>query len=437
MLATLPILAILATALPNVDPHDFDKLIEKGKASFLSYDLNSAEKAYAEACPAELAGSLPLNETGFCEHGLGVISDLRGNSEEAARHYIKALSNWEALGEDYRRHRIRTLTSLGGTYRRQGRVQDAERVLSQAFALAKPLAQSDPELYATVLSRWGALDSEPNAARTRLNEAIEVLRAQKPPNARELAVAYDTLGVLDLTMGHYKAGESNLRLAMELGGASLGEDHPEAAAYAANLALALLAEGEFNRAETLLRRARFVIESRAAPGSLQLVNVLTGLTSVDTALGKFSAAEESGQKAVAILREHAANSGSGNRAAIALVEVSLGALYLREGKTAEADAILTPAVDEERRLFQSGRKLGDGIRMLALLRTQQQAWSQAESLYREALGIYEAALGPNHPDIAQVLHEYAAVLKHQRAPRDKVRSIEARARAIDRTGSRA
>jgi hypothetical protein len=29
------------------------------------------------------------------------------------------------------------------------------------------------------------------------------------------------------------------------------------------------------------------------------------------------------------------------------------------------------------------------------------------------------------------------VLKHQRAPKDKVRSIEARARAIDRTGSRA
>jgi hypothetical protein len=75
--------------------------------------------------------------------------------------------------------------------------------------------------------------------------------------------------------------------------------------------------------------------------------------------------------------------------------------------------------------------------MLALLRTQQQAWSQAESLYREALGIYEAALGPDHPDIAPVLHEYAGVLKHQRAPKDKVKSIEARARAIDRTGSRA
>jgi tetratricopeptide (TPR) repeat protein len=243
--------------------------------------------------------------------------------------------------------------------------------------------------------------------------------------------------MLDLNMGRYKAGEASLRRAMELAGASLGENHPEAAGYAANLALALMAEGELNRAETLLRRARFVIESRAGAESLQLVNVLTGLTSVETALGGFSAAEECGQRAVAILRAHAADSASGNRGEIALVEVSLGGLYLREGKMAEAEATLAPAVDEERRLFKTGRRLGDGIRMLASLRTQQQAWGQAESLYREALGIYEAALGPDHPDIAPVLYEYAGVLKHQRAPRNKVRSIEARARAIDRTGSRA
>ncbi len=436
MLATLPILAILATPFATSAP-DFDKLIEKGRASLLTYDVNSAESAYAEACPAELAESMPRDEIAFCEHGRGVIADLRGNSDEAARHYLKALNNWEALGDDFLVHRVRTLAGLGGAYRRQGRVKDAERVLSEAFTLAKPFAQSDPELYGTVLSRWGAVYGEPEAARTRLNEAIEVLRNLKPPNARELALAYNSLGMLDLSMGRYKAGEANLRQAMESGGESVGENHPESAGYAANLALALMAEGEYNRAETLLHRARFVIESRAGADSLQLVNVLTGLTSVETALGKFSAAEECGQKAVAILREHAASSATGNRGEIALVEVSLGGLYLREGKTAEADAILAPAVDDERRLFQAGRRLGDGIRMLALLRTQQQAWSQAESLYREALGIYEAALGPDHPDIAPVLHEYAGVLKHQRAPKDKVRNIEARARALDRTGSRA
>src|SRR5579864_8502956 len=100
MLATLPILAILATSFAT-PASDFDKLIEKGRASLLTYDVSAADKAYAEACPAEVAESLPLDEIAFCEHGRGVISDLRGNSEEAARHYIKALVNWEALGDDF------------------------------------------------------------------------------------------------------------------------------------------------------------------------------------------------------------------------------------------------------------------------------------------------------------------------------------------------
>jgi tetratricopeptide (TPR) repeat protein len=432
MLAMLPILAILATGAP-----DFNKLIEKGRTSFLNYDLNSAEKAYAEACPAERGESLPPEELAFCEHGRGAIADLRGNSEEAAQHYIKALINWEALGDDFLAHRVKTLSSLGGSYRREGRVKDAERVLREAVALAKPLRQSDPELYAMVLSRWGALYGEPDVARARLNEAIELFRSLKSPNARELALAYNTLGMLDLNTGRYKAGESNLRQAMEFADVSVGQSHPETAGYAANLALALLAEGEFNRAETLLRRARFVIESSMGGESLQLINVLAGLTSVETALGKFAVAEECGERAVAILREHAANSVSGNRGEIAIVEVTLGGIYLRRGKTAEAEAILTPAVDTERELFRVGRRLGDGIRMLALLRTQQQAWSKAESLYSEALGIYEAALGADHPDIAPLLREYAAVLKHQRAPKEKVRNIEARARAIDHAGSQA
>jgi len=158
MLATLPILALLATTAP-----DFDKLIEKGRAALVIYDVNAAEKAYAEACPAEIAESLPPDEIAFCEHGWGVISDLRGQSDEAAGHYIKALANWEVLGGSFLTHRIKTLTALGASYRRQGRVTDAERVLSEAFALAKPFAQSDPEL-TDGAQPMGALYGEPGGA---------------------------------------------------------------------------------------------------------------------------------------------------------------------------------------------------------------------------------------------------------------------------------
>ncbi len=431
MLATFPILVVLNVSLSTGTPADFDKLIEKARTSFLSYDLNSAERAYLDACPTELAQSLPLSRVAFCEHGLGAVADLRGNGADAVRHYAKALTNWEHLGDEYLPHRITTLTSLGSAYRRQGRVAEAENVLGQALDLVKPLAGSRPELYGAVLIRRGALYAEPGPGRAMLNEAIAVLSGLPEPNRRELALASNALGMLNLSVGRDKEGELNLRRAVEFANSSLGENHPETATYATNLALALLAQGQANRAEPLLRRSRLVIESHAGPDSLQLVNTLTALTSAEAALGRFGISRDYGERALAILDSHGAGS-----AEKALVQVNLGALYLREGKTAEAETILTAAVDEERRVFGTGRKLGDGIRMLALLRAQQQAWEKSESLYRETIRVYESSLGPDHPDIAPVLREFAMVMKHRRAPRELVRNLEARAKAIGNSGTR-
>jgi hypothetical protein len=156
------------------------------------------------------------------------------------------------------------------------------------------------------------------------------------------------------------------------------------------------------------------------------VAVLGELTSVETALGKFGLAEDYGEKTLALLKRHVP-AGSPE---IALAQIHLGTLYLREHKIAEAEKVLPPAVEAERRFLKEGRTLGYGVRNLAALRVQQQAWTEAESLYREAIGLYEITLGTAHPDLAPVLHEYADVLKHQRAPKAKVRDIETRARTI-------
>jgi hypothetical protein len=121
---------------------------------------------------------------------------------------------------------------------------------------------------------------------------------------------------------------------------------------------------------------------------------------------------------------------------MALTNVTLGTLYLREGKTAEAEKILPAAVEEERRLLRDERTLAAGIRDLAALRAQQHAWNDAESLYREAIGYYERRIGPGHPDLAPVLREYAAVLKRRGASKTEIRNVEARARAIGSPAAR-
>ena len=47
---------------------------------------------------------------------------------------------------------------------------------------------------------------------------------------------------------------------------------------------------------------------------------------------------------------------------------------------------------------------------LAVLNRAQGKYGEAEPLYQQALKIYEKALGPEHPDVAQVLENYASLL---------------------------
>ncbi len=66
---------------------------------------------------------------------------------------------------------------------------------------------------------------------------------------------------------------------------------------------------------------------------------------------------------------------------------------------------------------------------LALLYHDLGNYAEAAPLYRRALAIYEKALGPEHPDVAQSLENYAALLR-KTGRADEVEELEARAKAI-------
>src|SRR5579863_4015520 len=175
---------------------DFNGLIQQGRASLRAFDFDSTQIAYAQACPTDQMAALPLPKAALCEHEFGTIAEARGQGDDAGDHYLKALAAWEKLGSPYLAYRITTLTNLGGLYRRQHRLSDAERVFAEALELVKAIAARDPESYATVLSRaaglYGDLD-QPDRARRILEEAVAGLRALNPPNSSELAYAYSSL----------------------------------------------------------------------------------------------------------------------------------------------------------------------------------------------------------------------------------------------------
>ncbi len=66
---------------------------------------------------------------------------------------------------------------------------------------------------------------------------------------------------------------------------------------------------------------------------------------------------------------------------------------------------------------------------LAALYQAQGNYAEAEPLYRRSLAIMEKALGPEHPNVATNLENYAALLR-ETGRADEAAEMEARAKAI-------
>ncbi len=66
---------------------------------------------------------------------------------------------------------------------------------------------------------------------------------------------------------------------------------------------------------------------------------------------------------------------------------------------------------------------------VAALYHAQGRYAEAEPLYQRSLAIWEKALGPEHPDVATSLENYAALLR-ETARANEAEKLEARAEAI-------
>lgn len=251
-----------------------------------------------------------------------------------------------------------------------------------------------------------------------------------PSNPVDVASVRNALGVTELQAGDTKAAEAAFREAIDLATSALGESHPDLAVYEANLAMALGAEHQYSRAEILLHRARYILE--LTPSEEQrLATVLTETSAVEAAEKEFVEAEADARQSLAIVSRHSAP----DSLEVAFQQVVLASVYVHERKIAEAEEILPDAVATERRLLSDSaagdrRMLAQGLRTVADLRALQQNWQEARALYAEVIGIYDSTSRGSHPLLAPILLRYAEVLKHCGVPREQVRSVEARAKAI-------
>ena len=109
--------------------------------------------------------------------------------------------------------------------------------------------------------------------------------------------------------------------------------------------------------------------------------------------------------------------------------IHAGMKAYQQGRYTDAETSWLAALEEAKQFGDEDVRLATSLNNLALLYNTQGQYGQAEPLYLRALAILEKALGPEHPNVASGLENYADLLRKtdRNAEADE---LEERARAI-------
>lgn len=261
---------------------------------------------------------------------------------------------------------------------------------------------------------------ELGAAEASLKMAIREAR-KGPANEGRVALSYNELGALYLSLGRYSEAEPLLREALRGWERTFGRSGPGLARIVNNLARLYLNRAQLGKAERLCGLAR-TLQARQEDSARLLVN----LGALYMARGKFADAESAYREAEAIWERTAASELEASA-----VLNNLGVVYQKSGRAPEAIVALERALAVWTRVSA----MDDGSpRILANLGTVYASvgrQADAERAFQNALTGMERYPDVAYPEKQQTLLDYARLLRKLKRPHE-ARQLEAQARFLGR-----
>jgi serine/threonine-protein kinase len=260
--------------------------------------------------------------------------------------------------------------------------------------------------------------SDPNTARGETVTARELLdqgalrletelAGQPEVQAEMMAV----VGEIYRQLGLHDSSRTLLEQALALRRRAFGEEHAQVASSLGSLATLSFAEGEYEEAELLYRRA-LEIEERLHGDEEhpEVARWLNGLSPAVRARGRYDEAESLARRALSMRRRLLGPAHPD--VAESLINVAVP-LYLN-GNYGEAEALYREALAMQIALLgEEHLDVAATMNRLGLLLRRQHRFDEAESLFRPALAAYRKLLGQQHPDTAVVLGNLANVMRDQ------------------------
>jgi serine/threonine protein kinase/tetratricopeptide (TPR) repeat protein len=288
-----------------------------------------------------------------------------------------------------------SLVALGVLRKDQGKLEDAERLVSEGLAISKRHLPPKHPALAKAASTLGRV----MVARGEYVQAIPILEEALLRQSAPGAVTADQLGTMgDLAncqfyLGHYAESDFLNRRGLELDRQLFGDRHPNVAEDYLNIAAIQFEWGHYAEVEKYDRQALDIIQSWYGKDHPETSAVLTILGRALVAEGKIDEASSVLDQALGI-QERAYGK---THPQVASTVNELGKAALERGNLDEAEADFTRAAGIWKTAYNGKHYyIGTALANLGGVYMERKQYPRAESFFRDALEMYAKTLPEEH-----------------------------------------
>jgi len=304
----------------------------------------------------------------------------------AAAKYKEASELWRSLGPQYKAHLAGTMMNLGSVLCGLGQRAEGAAAFVEALALHREMLGPRHRrtlMNMTLLASDYLMLGELAKAEAILDEALPLARTDFPNDIQTARCLEIQSGVLN-RHGRIAESVAPAEEALSVSIRVAGEDGLETALAYATAAEAHRSNGRNDRALPLYRKAHALYEKSLGPEHPRVASLWSQEGLIEMQDGKFSTAERSMLKSIALLNKSCPNC----TVEMAVAYNNLGLLRLAQKRWAEADENLTRAM-ELREKFSAGDslELASSIESLAYARKMLHRDADAARLAKRAAGM--------------------------------------------------
>jgi serine/threonine-protein kinase len=328
------------------------------------------------------------------------------------------------------------MNSVGEIFRKLGRYDEAEELLTSALETRRDLFNQDHTEVADSLFNLASVHHDTGdlrLAETEYREALNIRERLLGAGHRDVALVVNSLARVARDGGDVDGAEALFRKALEMQRHELGDRDTDVAETLTDLAQLLRFKGELEQAEALSREGLDINLGRYGREHPAVAISLSVLGQVLFERGDYGEAEKLFRESIKIDRAvygeyHEEVAGS---------LAWLGHLLKTSGRPHEAAPVLKQGLEIYRRTLGDDHEyVAVSLLNLAVLHRDQRQYDEALPLYREALRLFRKSLEPGHWAIFNAQSSYGLCLfrlgRYQEAERELLDSFDGLAESLGR-----